>query len=163
MGEPINHTYVVIVRMGVRFSTIICVSSNQVDCVPTILLVEDNPADVGLMRLTLVEHNIPHNLRVIDDGLEALKFASRIRTFPGLCPDLVVVDVVLPKFDGLQVLSEIRKCPRCVNVPVIVMSVVDWPADELAELRVNRFIRKTSSLADCMNVGSVVRELLSQN
>jgi two-component system response regulator len=75
-----------------------------------ILLAEDNPADVGLVRHALREHQVDCELQVIGDGEEVLSFIDRLdldSTIP--CPHLVLLDMDLPKRDGKEILWHLRK------------------------------------------------------
>jgi CheY-like chemotaxis protein len=70
-----------------------------------ILLAEDNPGDVFLVRRALAEHNISHVLSVVKDGAEALEFLARMGKTKELpCPDVLLLDVNLPKVDGSRFL-----------------------------------------------------------
>lgn len=88
-----------------------------------ILVVDDNPADVHLLRLALIDAQLDCELTVIDDGAEALAFARQEGNYEGSAiPELVVLDLNLPKRDGLEVLEAIRKNRALSDVPVAVLS-----------------------------------------
>ena len=87
------------------------------------LLVEDNAADVGLIRLALQEADPSVDLYVADDGVKALEFLKRQgRSSAVPIPDFVLLDLRLPRKSGLEVLSEIKRDPRLRRIPVIVLS-----------------------------------------
>src|SRR5881227_1055464 len=95
-----------------------------------IILAEDNPADVGLVREALREHDVQCDLRVISDGQEVLAFFSRLdRDIKMPCPDLLLLDLSLPKHGGQEILNHLRSSERCGQTPVIVMTSSDWSAD----------------------------------
>ena len=127
-----------------------------------ILVAEDNPGDVLLVQRALKAHNIRHELTVVQDGAQALEFIARMgraRELP--CPDVVLLDMNLPKVDGPRVLSEFRKHPECSNTPVIVITSSDAEKDRarVEELRVARYFRKPSDYREFLRLGAVVREV----
>jgi CheY-like chemotaxis protein len=125
-----------------------------------ILLAEDNRGDVLLVRRALQEHGIPHQLHVAQDGAEAMKFIAHMGKTGGLpCPDIVLLDLNLPVFDGPQVLTELRKDPECLHASVIVVTSSDAPNDRahMAELGISYYFRKPSDLDAFMELGAVVK------
>src|SRR5437660_12189099 len=93
-----------------------------------IFLAEDNPADVYLIRQALEERKLDHHLHVAEDGEKAADFLSSIgRDKP--CPDILLLDLSLPKQDGQVLLQQLRDHPSCARTPVIVMSSSDCPRD----------------------------------
>jgi CheY-like chemotaxis protein len=128
-----------------------------------ILLAEDNPGDILLVRYALEEHHIEHQLHVVMDGAEAVDFVARMGT-PGNapCPDLMLLDLNLPKLDGCEVLSEFRKNRECVHTPVIVVTSSDTKMDRtrVAKFDIACYFRKPSDLEAFMRLGAVVRELV---
>ena len=127
-----------------------------------ILVAEDNPGDVLLVRRALKAYNIPHDLTVVRDGAEALEFIARMgraRELP--CPDVLLLDLNLPKVDGPRVLSEFRKHPDCSDTPVIVITSSDAKKDrkQMEELRVARYFRKPSDYHAFLQLGAIVREV----
>ena len=88
-----------------------------------ILLVEDNPADVRLTREAFLEGKILNNLIVAKDGVEALDFLHRRGKYAGAVrPDLILLDLNLPRKDGREVLAEIKTDPTLVRIPVVVLT-----------------------------------------
>lgn len=129
-----------------------------------IVIAEDNPADVGLVREALREHNIPCDLRVISDGREMLEFIERLDSDATLpCPDLFMLDLSLPKHGGLEILSRVRASGRCASTPVIVLSSSDWVEDrQIAEnSRATHYFRKPSSLREFLQLGGVVKDVIA--
>ena len=91
-----------------------------------ILLVEDNPADVKITQRALRESAFPVELLVVRDGEEAVEYLLRQGPHAGdpvwRSPDLILLDLNLPKLNGLQVLQRIRSTPQLHNVPVVVLT-----------------------------------------
>jgi CheY-like chemotaxis protein len=129
-----------------------------------ILLAEDNRGDVLLVRQALVEKGIQHELHVVQDGEQALRFVARMGK-PGEppCPDVFLLDLNLPRVDGPQVLREFRQHPECTQTPVIVVTSSDAPKDrgEMAALGVTRYFRKPTDLDAYMELGAVVLEVVA--
>jgi two-component system, chemotaxis family, response regulator Rcp1 len=129
-----------------------------------ILLIEDNPGDVFLIQETLREHGLVYQLSVIEDGEEAVSFARREGQYArAVRPDLILLDLNLPKCNGREVLQSIQENPELTQVPLVIFTSSDSPQDRLAaaEPNVSCYIRKPSSLEEFMKIGGVLKELLS--
>jgi two-component system response regulator len=90
-----------------------------------ILLVEDNPNDVELTLHAFRKHNLTNHVKVVRDGAEALDYLFRDGAYesrPDVCPKVVLLDLKLPKIDGLEVLRRMRQDPRTRHVPVVVLT-----------------------------------------
>ena len=88
-----------------------------------ILLVEDNPGDVRLTKEALKEAKVRNNLHVVEDGVAALHFLRREGEFSGVPrPDLILLDLNLPKKDGREVLEEIKADSALKTIPVVVLT-----------------------------------------
>ena len=127
-----------------------------------ILLAEDNIGDILLVQQALEEHRIEHQLHLVRDGAEALAYVARMgETGEVPCPDLVLLDLNLPKVEGWEVLSELRKHPDCAHTPVIVVTSSEMQKDRerLAELGVTRYFKKPSDFEAFLKLGGVVREV----
>jgi two-component system, response regulator len=110
-----------------------------------ILLVEDNPNDLELALHAFRKHNFANNIEVARDGQEALDYLSGSKDRPaGLLPRLVLLDLKLPKVDGLTVLREIRANPALRHLPVVVLTSSRQEHDivESYNLGVNSYIVK---------------------
>jgi CheY-like chemotaxis protein len=127
-----------------------------------ILLAEDNPADVYLIRHALAENNVSCSLELARDGKEAL---SLLLTEGGssTVPDLILLDLNLPQHDGMEILQRVRQNHRMAAVPVIVLTSSDSPSDRLSatQLGITRYIKKPSMLDDFLAIGAVIREVLA--
>ncbi|MBC8166194.1 MAG: response regulator [Bryobacteraceae bacterium] len=128
-----------------------------------ILMVEDNPGDVLLLRESLEEHGVECELLVVNDGEKALALLEKVGSLTSRCPSLVILDLNLPRRSGQEILMLLRSFEACRDVPVIVFSSSDLPADReaAAALGATRYVRKPSSLEEFMKIGGVVKELLS--
>jgi two-component system response regulator len=113
-----------------------------------ILLVEDNPSDVGLTQRALEKSHIANELVVVDDGQEALNylFGGDSLTGPKMneLPALVLLDLKLPKVDGLQVLRRIRADERTSRLAVVILTTSSEEQDiaQSYDLGANSYIRK---------------------
>jgi chemotaxis family two-component system response regulator Rcp1 len=109
------------------------------------LLIEDDPDDVSLMSEVLRNTRIPTDLHVAMDGEEAMHLLRREGAFADTpCPDVVLLDLNLPKKDGRQVLTEIKSDPKLRRIPVIVMTTSGAEQDVLHayDKHANAFVRK---------------------
>ncbi|NTU74933.1 MAG: response regulator [Anaerolineaceae bacterium] len=110
-----------------------------------ILLVEDNPGDIRLTREAIHEGNIVCDLHVAVDGEEALAFLRKEAKFANVpTPDLVLLDLNLPKINGWEVLSEMKTDQNIKKIPVVVLTTSKAEEDILAmySLHANCFITK---------------------
>lgn len=110
-----------------------------------ILLVEDNPGDVRLTQEAFREGNIKVNIEVARDGVEAISYLRKQAPFlEAILPDLILLDLNLPKKDGREVLAEIKNDPDLKRIPVVVLTTSNAEADILKSynLHVNSYINK---------------------
>jgi len=129
-----------------------------------VLLAEDNTGDVMLVKQALEEHRIVHELHVVRDGAEALAVIAHMGQPGGMpCPDIVLLDLNLPKVDGPEILKEFRKHPHCVYTPVVVISSSDARRDRerTSEFGIASYFRKPSDLDAFMELGALVKRVLS--
>ncbi len=97
-----------------------------------ILLIEDNPGDIRLTREVLKDGKITNQLSVVTDGEEALFFLKKEGQHKdAVTPDLILLDLNLPKKDGREVLAEIKANPMLMLIPVIVLTTSDAELDVL--------------------------------
>ena len=88
-----------------------------------ILLVEDSPGDVRLTVEALAEAKVTNTLHVVEDGVEAMDFLNRRGRYAAAPrPDLILLDLNLPRKDGREVLAEIKKDPKIKHIPVVVLT-----------------------------------------
>ena len=125
----------------------------------TVYLVEDNSADVELFRLSLAEASVSCHLKVFGDGRQAIDY---VRHNPA-APDLIVLDMNLPKLDGVELLTLLRGTPGFGDVPVVSLSSSSSPRDQLrlSELNIAASMVKPADLDEYMKIGVVLRRLLT--
>jgi len=114
-----------------------------------ILLVEDNPGDVRLTREALKDGEVASRLSVAPDGVEALRFLRREGPYAGTPrPDVVLLDLNLPRKDGWEVLEEVRRDPALREIPVVVLTSSDAERDVAAAyaLQASRYFTKPADL-----------------
>src|SRR4029077_15364649 len=114
--------------------------------VPRILVIEDNPTDVILLREALREHDVRCELDVRDDGEEAFEYFSSVPA-PST-PRLVILDLNLPKRDGIEVLTKYRSTPSLAAMPVVILTTSDSPREQhrAKALGVTAYLRKPADL-----------------
>ncbi|MEW6087820.1 MAG: response regulator [bacterium] len=126
-----------------------------------ILLVEDNPADVRLTIETLKEEKICNNVHVVSDGEEALDFLHRRGKYSNAVrPDLILLDLNLPRIDGREVLREIKESDKLKMIPVVVLTVSKAEEDIIKsyKLHANCYITKPIDLAQFVKVAKAVQD-----
>ena len=130
--------------------------NNPISCGPVeILLVEDNPGDVRLTQEALKEGKIYHNLWVAKDGEVALAMLHRQGEHAAMpLPDIIFLDLNLPRIDGRDVLARIKEDEELKMIPVVVLTSSGAEADILAayNLHVNCYVTKPVDLDQFMTV-----------
>jgi two-component system, chemotaxis family, response regulator Rcp1 len=120
-----------------------------------ILLVEDNPGDVRLAIEALRESKVRNNLHVARDGVEGLAFLRRQEAYADAPrPDLILLDLNLPRKDGREVLAEIKADPALHTIPVVILTTSRAEQDVLRsyELQANCYITKPVDLDQFITV-----------
>lgn len=119
----------------------------------TILLVDDNPDDVALTLRALRKNNITNAVEVASDGEEALRYLFTADETDHRLPALVLLDINMPKVDGLEVLRGIREDERTRYLPVVVLTTSTEERDIVAtyDLGANSFVRKPVSFDEFLN------------
>jgi len=122
------------------------------DVTKVILLVEDNADDEALTLRAFAKNNISNSLVVVRDGAEALDWLLRKGKYQNRLepdPQIVLLDLKLPKVDGLEVLRQLREDPRTKLLPVVILTSSNEESDLLRgyELRANSYIRKPVDFA----------------
>jgi CheY-like chemotaxis protein len=132
----------------------------------TILLAEDNPGDVFLVRRALEKHGLKVELVVVEDGQAALRYVERVDADESMFPPgLALLDLNLPRATGNRVLTRIRQSHRCSRIPIIIVTSSDSPLDRAAaaQLGATDYFQKPGDLAGFMRLGQVVRDALEQH
>ncbi|MFH2038809.1 MAG: response regulator [Chloroflexota bacterium] len=120
-----------------------------------ILLVEDNPGDVRLTREALKEGKVLNSLYVAKDGVEALEFLRNEGRFSHMPrPDIILLDLNLPKKDGREVLHDIKSDPLLLSIPVVILTTSKDEEDIIQsyDLHANCFIAKPVNLDQFIKV-----------
>lgn len=127
-----------------------------------ILSVEDNPGDAALLKQVLKKAGFPNHLSTVPDGEQALDFLKRRKTYSQVpTPDVILLDLKLPKKDGLSVLNEIRQDPEHQHVPVIVLTGSDSElnVDWAKRLQANHYLVKPYDLEGFKELLDLLRQI----
>lgn len=114
-----------------------------------VLLVEDSPSDAKLTAKTFQKANVLNNLHIVEDGVEAMDFLRQVGNYQDAPrPDLILLDLNLPKKDGRKVLAEIKDDPNLATIPVVVLTTSEAEEDILKSyaLQANCYITKPVTL-----------------
>jgi chemotaxis family two-component system response regulator Rcp1 len=127
-------------------------------------VVEDSKADLFLIRDAIQAAGVDAVLHVVQDGQEAIEFLDEAGSSPeSPCPNLVLLDLNLPKKDGAEVLRHLRQCKACGGARVLVVTSSDSARDREAvtALGINGYFRKPSVYTEFLKLGLVVKSLLA--
>ena len=126
-----------------------------------ILLVEDNPGDARLTIEAMREAKLSNRLHVVEDGVEAMQFLRREGRFGDAPrPDLILLDLNLPKKDGREVLAEVKSDPALKRIPVVVLTTSRAEQDVLSayDLHANCYVTKPVDLEQFMKIVKQIDE-----
>jgi len=126
-----------------------------------ILLVEDNPGDVRLTKETLRDAKVKINLRVVGDGVEAMAFLRQEGKYAGAPrPDIVLLDLNLPRKDGREVLAEMKQDPDFKRIPVVVLTTSYAEKDILKSynLHANAYVTKPLDLEQFAKIVKAIED-----
>lgn len=118
---------------------------------PEILMVDDNPADIDLISEVLAQSEPHSHVNAVKDGAEAISFLRhRGKYVEAPVPDLVVLDLNLPRKDGRDVLAEVKSDPKLAKIPVLVFTTSQASTDvtHSYELGANCYLRKPGNLPE---------------
>jgi CheY-like chemotaxis protein len=125
---------------------------------PKILVIEDSPADVALLRHALNHQGEPYDLEVLTDGEMALRFVNEHRSGtrePDPC--VILLDLHLPKYDGIAVLKAIKRAPVLAHIHVVALSGLASPREEAAILSLGGLYRqKPLMLSQCLELAAEI-------
>jgi chemotaxis family two-component system response regulator Rcp1 len=127
-----------------------------------ILIIDDNPGDVELTKAALRDARILNEVHVVYNGEEALRFLRRAGNYAGAPrPDLIFLDLAMPKVDGFQVLAEMRADPELRQIPVVVMSSSSAEKDlaRAYDAQISAYLIKPSDLDAYFSAIRAVKEL----
>lgn len=140
-------------------------SVNDLMSSPRILVIEDNSADIALLRHGLDQHGEPYELRILQDGEEALHFIEGQRSGgPSPQPCVIVLDLHLPRHSGLEILKALRLEPVLSHIAVVVLTTLARPVDQAeihllgANLRV-----KPTQIAEYRDLATLIFELCKKH
>lgn len=126
-----------------------------------ILLIEDNPADVRLTQEALKDAKVRNNLHVAEDGANAIAYLRREGPYEGArLPDLVLLDLNLPKVNGREVLAEMKRDDTLRHIPVVILttSQADQDVVQSYQLGANAYVNKPVDLHQFLNVVSSIKD-----
>jgi two-component system, chemotaxis family, response regulator Rcp1 len=126
-----------------------------------ILMVDDNPDDVELFRRALEECRGKHILRMAKDGVEAMEMLRCEGRFADVSrPDLILLDLNMPRMDGREVLAEVKADEDLKSVPVIVLTSSEAPEDILTvyRLQANCYIQKPADLNQFISMAKAIED-----
>jgi CheY-like chemotaxis protein len=129
----------------------------------SIVVVEDNPTDVFIILQALKAHRLEVELRVFNDGEEAISLIAHLDAEQNEpCPQLILLDLNLPRTDGFEVLKRLRESRRCADIPVIVMtsSAAQSDLDKSAALGANAYFQKRVEYDASLEIGSMIKQHL---
>ncbi|MCK9899257.1 two-component system response regulator [Parafrankia colletiae] len=124
-----------------------------------VLLVEDDPGDVLMTREAFEDHKLKNNLNVVSDGVEALAYLRGEDPYVGAArPDLILLDLNLPRRDGREVLAEVKADEQLRRIPIVVLTTSEAEEDVLRsyDLHANAYITKP---VDFERFVAVVRQI----
>jgi chemotaxis family two-component system response regulator Rcp1 len=128
---------------------------------PDLLIVDDNPADVALVREALAVGRHRCQIDSVADGVEAMSFLNhREKYVNAILPDLVILDLNLPKKDGLAVLAGMKAAPDLRRIPVVIFSTSELRKDIVRsyEMGANCYVRKPGNLNDFFSAVNAIEE-----
>lgn len=118
------------------------------------------------MQEILTASNIHADLLFLEDGEQALELVAQLEADPqAKCPDLVLLDINLPRMDGFQVLARLRKNSRCANVAVVVMtsSAAQEDRTRAMKLQANAYFLKPNDFNEFLKLGEIIKHALGHN
>jgi two-component system, chemotaxis family, response regulator Rcp1 len=136
--------------------------SAETDTKPkTIFLVEDNKADIRLIQEALKDSPVPYQIISVRDGMDAMAYLQQQGEYvDATLPDLILLDLNLPKKDGREVLAEIKADPKLKRIPVVVLTTSRNEDDihHSYDLHVNCYITKSRNLSELFKIVKGIEE-----
>ncbi|MFI5955579.1 response regulator [Cryptosporangium sp. NPDC051539] len=126
-----------------------------------VLLVEDDPGDVLMTKEAFDDHKLRNTLHVVNNGVDAMAYLRKEAPYEGVpTPDLVLLDLNLPRMDGREVLAEIKKDDALRRIPVVVLTTSEAEEDVLRSynLHANAYVTKPVDFEQFVNVVRQVDE-----
>jgi CheY-like chemotaxis protein len=130
-----------------------------------VLLAEDNLPDALLVREAIKKEDLPLEVYMVADGEQALEFMERAEKDPDApCPHALLLDLNLPKVDGIELLRKLRAGERYKDLPVLVITSSDSPADRSESARLGAaYFRKPPVYSEFLKIGGALRRFLEEN
>ena len=131
---------------------------------PGILLIEDNPADANIIREALEANDVHCDLLLINNGEQAIEFIENVEAQRSPCPDLVILDLNLPKKTGKEVLERMRASARCRNVAIVILTSSDSrrDRDDASRCGASAYLKKPSHLDEFLKLGGVFKGMIGK-
>ncbi len=129
------------------------------------LLAEDNRADVLIVEEAISLYGLPIELHVVEDGAKAFEFIARAEgDGQAPCPEMLLLDLNLPKRSGKEVLQRLRQSPRCKEIPVLIITSSNSAKDrkDVAQLGANYYFCKPANYDAFLKVGEALKTILEQ-
>jgi CheY-like chemotaxis protein len=132
---------------------------------PHVVLAEDNPTDELVIREAVTARFPDVDFRVWRDGEQMMRWIDMIASEYAPLPDVILLDLNLPRFNGKQVLERLRSDSRCRTIPVVIVTSSDAPSDRAAAARLGatRYFCKSTEYDAFMKLGDLVYETLSSS
>ena len=130
-----------------------------------ILIAEDSKSDVYLIRQALKKSGIDAQIHVADDGEKAVMFFEQADADAAApCPDLILLDINMPRYKGGDILRKLRASARCKDALVLIVTSSDSQRDreDMEAFGANGYFRKPSEFSEFMKLGPLVRDLLAR-
>lgn len=127
-----------------------------------IVIAEDNPSDVLIIRISLQQEMPGSELAIFADGEQALVYIDEVERRQRPCPDLMLLDLNMPRVGGEEVLTRLRQCSVCSNIPVIILTSISDPDDKrrLMELGAAQYFEKPYDIDLFMTIGQLAKNVL---
>lgn len=127
-----------------------------------VVIVEDNEADVFLIQTILENARLPVELQVCSDGAGVFELIGNIDAGKARSPDLLLLDLNLPRHNGEEILTRFRQSGNCALAPVIVITSSDSPEDRQRAAALNAiYFRKPADFEEFMKLGDIIRNVLA--
>jgi CheY-like chemotaxis protein len=126
------------------------------------MAIEDNPADVDLLRMALDNANFAYEMTVINDGAVAIGLFRQSDTGDFIVPDITVLDLNLPKYDGMEILEAARSNPLFAAMPIAILSSSSSPREQsrIQMFSAVKYITKPPDLDQYLGIGSIIRDFV---
>lgn len=127
-------------------------------------MIEDNPTDVFLIKEALRVHSINAQLQILEDGEEAINLIERLDSSSSdiSCPDLILLDINLPRTDGFTVLEHLHQSRQCSSIPVVIMSSSEASVDRMkaTNLHAREYFQKPAGFEAFLKIGLIIENIL---